>query len=119
MEAGEGGHGPRALDSLRNVSSSWLRLAGWDNIAQGLRRFALRLALPPRSSGHLRALYRELSSPPDRGGRSAPWRGSKRANLPTAATAVVTSLSCWPLNQGIAPSRPPDFDVDLISWGHS
>jgi hypothetical protein len=34
------GHGPQAMAGLRNFAISCLRLAGWGNIAQALRRFA-------------------------------------------------------------------------------
>lgn len=40
------GSGPRALASLRNFAISRLRLAGCDNIAQGLRHLARNWQLP-------------------------------------------------------------------------
>lgn len=40
------GAGPRALASLRNFAISRLRLAGWANIAQGLRHLAWDWQLP-------------------------------------------------------------------------
>ena len=40
------GSGPRALASLRNFVISCLRLAGWANIAQGLRHMAWDWHLP-------------------------------------------------------------------------
>jgi len=40
------GAGPRALASLRNFVISCLRLAGWANIAQGLRHLAWDWHLP-------------------------------------------------------------------------
>jgi hypothetical protein len=43
--------GPHALSTLRNFAISCLRLAGWSNIAQALRRLARNWRLPLRLLG--------------------------------------------------------------------
>ncbi|MEU2869773.1 hypothetical protein ABZ769_11265 [Streptomyces olivoreticuli] len=42
---------PRAMASLRNLAIGALRLAGWDNIAEGLRHHGRDMTRPPATLG--------------------------------------------------------------------
>lgn len=45
------GGAPRAMASLRNLAIGTLRLAGWDNIAKGLRHYGRDMTRPPTALG--------------------------------------------------------------------
>ncbi len=45
------GGAPRAMASLRNLAIGALRLAGWDNIAKGLRHHGRNMTRPPAALG--------------------------------------------------------------------
>ncbi|MFI1154902.1 ISAs1 family transposase [Streptomyces sp. NPDC020817] len=45
------GGAPRAMASLRNLAIGALRLAGWDNIAEGLRHHGRDMTRPPAALG--------------------------------------------------------------------
>lgn len=45
------GSAPRAMASLRNLAIGALRLAGWDNIAEGLRHHGRDMTRPPTALG--------------------------------------------------------------------
>ncbi|MFF0142395.1 ISAs1 family transposase [Streptomyces sp. NPDC005227] len=45
------GSAPRAMASLRNLAIGALRLAGWDNIAEGLRHHGRDMTRPPTTLG--------------------------------------------------------------------
>ncbi|MER6075847.1 hypothetical protein ABT187_45290 [Streptomyces sp. NPDC001817] len=42
---------PRAMATLRNLAIGPLRLAGWDNIAEGLRHHGRDMTRPPTTLG--------------------------------------------------------------------
>jgi len=45
------GGAPRAMASLRNLAIGALRLAGWDNTAEGLRHHGRDMTRPPTALG--------------------------------------------------------------------